>query len=364
MPKRARAVRWGVPVVAVAVVVTAVGAGPVIAAVQGDPSLPDRTAQQLLADATQKWQADRVAPMSGTIVENASLGLPALPGMSGGGSSATSLLSGSHQLKVWYGGPGQVRLMLPGEMSETDVIANGDQVWLWESAANKATHMKVSAGETAPSALPSPLSSLATPQKAAEEALKAAGENTAISVGNDATVAGRASYEVVLTPKTPTSLVKDVRIALDGETLIPLRVQVYAKGATEPAFEVGFESVTFSKPAQENFTFTPPPGAKVVETAVPSIQGDEQRSGDTPKQGDGDHGRVVGSGWDSVIVTPFTQNDQITSVLKSATPVSGSWGTGRLLRTKLVSALVTDDGRLIAGAVTPEVLYKAASAAG
>ncbi|MEZ0073136.1 outer membrane lipoprotein carrier protein LolA [Planotetraspora sp. GP83] len=362
MSKAARAVRWGVPIAAVAVVVAAVGTGPVIAAVQGDPSLPDRTAQQLLADAAQKWQPGRVPPMSGTIVETASLGLPALPGVGGGGSSPTSLLSGSHQLKVWYGGPGQARVMLPGEMSETDVIADGDQVWLWDGGANSATHLKIPAGEKA---APSPLPSIPTPQKAAEEALKAAGGNTTISVGNDATVAGRASYELVLTPKAATSLVKDVRVALDGETLIPLRVQVYAKGAAEPAFEVGFDSVTFSPPAPENFTFTPPPGAKVVEGSSASLPGDG-------KPGPADGARVVGSGWESVIVTPVPSegaegskgSDAFASVLKSATPVSGPWGSGRLLRSKLLSALVTDDGRLIAGAVTPEVLYRAAGAAG
>jgi outer membrane lipoprotein-sorting protein len=353
-----------VSVAAIAVTVAAIGAGPVIAAVQGDPSLPDRTAEQLLAEAAQKWQAGSMQPMSGTLVETASLGLPALPGMSSGGATPLSLLSGSHQLKVWYGDAGQFRLMLPGQMSETDLIVNGDQAWLWDSAENRATRIRIKGGSVRETGTaPSPLPSLATPQEAAERALKAADGNTTISVGNDATVAGRASYEVVLTPKASGSLVRDVKVALDGETLIPLRVQVYAKGAAEPAFEVGFESVTFSKPAPENFAFTPPPGAKVVDGTAPSLQGDESKLG----SGDRARGQVVGKGWDSVVVTPFSPGDQkdlVDSVLKSAKPISGTWGSGRLLRTKLVSALITDDGRLIAGAVTPEVLYKAAGTTG
>ncbi|MBM0236720.1 hypothetical protein JNW88_05375 [Micromonospora sp. ATA32] len=40
--------------------------------------------------------------------------------------------------------------------------------------------------------------------------------------------------------------------------------------------------------------------------------------------------------------------------------VSGDWGSGRLLTGKLFSVLLTDDGRLLAGAVTPERLYQAA----
>ncbi|MFC0865582.1 outer membrane lipoprotein carrier protein LolA [Sphaerimonospora cavernae] len=396
--KRARAVRWGVPIAVTAVVAAAVGAGPVIAAVRGEPSLPERTAERLLADAAQAWQQNWVRPMSGTIVETASLGLPALPALTGGGTGALSLLSGSHRLKVWYGDPGEIRVMLPGEMSETDLISNRDETWLWDSAANKAT--RLSAPGVAPAGV-APIGEQAermplepmTPRHAAQEAIKAAGADTEISVGADARVAGRAAYELVLTPKTSASLVKDVRLALDGETLIPLRVQVYAKGSAEPAFEMGFESVTFSRPAPENFTFTPPPGAKVEQTALPYRSDGGAKAGPpndvrandlTAKAGEG---RIVGTGWDSVLVTSLPDTlkadtggsdtggsdtggsdaggsdaaKTLDGVLKSATRVSGAWGSGRLVRTKLVSALITDDGRLVAGAVTPEALYRAAA---
>ena len=53
-----------------------------------------------------------------------------------------------------------------------------------------------------------------------------------------------------------------------------------------------------------------------------------------------------------------------TALLQSARHVSGSWGSGRLLRTTLVSVLVTSSGRVLIGAVTPDVLYRAATQAG
>src|SRR4051794_19581905 len=168
MQKKTRAVRWGVPIAVVAVVAAAAGTGPVIAAVQGEPSLPDRTAEQLLADVARSSQTGKVPPMSGTVVETASLGLPTLPGVSSAGSSPLALLSGSHQLKVWYGDAGRIRLMLPGEMSETDLVVNGDQAWLWDSAAGTATRLKTggaggadrpggTGGPAAPTSLPPPL---------------------------------------------------------------------------------------------------------------------------------------------------------------------------------------------------------------
>ena len=51
----------------------------------------------------------------------------------------------------------------------------------------------------------------------------------------------------------------------------------------------------------------------------------------------------------------------INALLKSATPVSGSWGSGRLLKTSLLSMLITNNGRVLVGAVTPQVLYQAAA---
>ena len=41
------------------------------------------------------------------------------------------------------------------------------------------------------------------------------------------------------------------------------------------------------------------------------------------------------------------------------TPVSGSWGSGTLIRTAVASAIITADGRIAAGAVPEQVLTDA-----
>jgi hypothetical protein len=41
--------------------------------------------------------------------------------------------------------------------------------------------------------------------------------------------------------------------------------------------------------------------------------------------------------------------------------VHGTWGSGKLLRTSLVSILITDNGKVLVGSVTPAVLYSAAA---
>ncbi|MFI7612577.1 outer membrane lipoprotein carrier protein LolA [Nonomuraea terrae] len=377
--RRGTFVRWGVPIAAAAVIGAAIGAGPVIAAVSGDPVLPERSAEQLLADAAAATGKEGgIPPMSGTVQQTASLGLPSLPALSqAGASSPLSLLSGSHEVKVWYGAADKLRVAMPTQMNETNLIVNGGEAWYWDSATNTATRVSVKA-PAAPTHTPAPVPRTPdlTPQQAAERLLAQADEHTTVRVINTAEVAGRPVYQLVLSPKDAGSLVQEVRIALDGETYVPLQVQVFAKGSAEPAFQIGFTQVTFTPPAAENFTFTPPAGAKVEENtlALPEEAGRHAEEHAERAKDVAGEAKVVGDGWTTVAVVPFDLNDVtaqasqeggegaalLDSVLASATPVSGPWGSGKLISTKLVTALLTDDGRLLVGAVTPEEITRAA----
>jgi hypothetical protein len=97
---------------------------------------------------------------------------------------------------------------------------------------------------------------------------------TRAEVGPAVVVAGRTAYELVLTPKDSTTLVAQVRLAVDGERHLPLRVQVFSTKQSTPAIEVGFTSIDFSAPEARQFEFTPPPGTTVTE-GMPEGLGDK-----------------------------------------------------------------------------------------
>jgi outer membrane lipoprotein-sorting protein len=346
--RNSRTIRWAAPVGAVAVVGAALSTAPVVAAVRGRPSLPPKTAAELLDAVNHTYKSGKLPALSGTVVESASLGLPALPdGVSG--ASPVGLLSGSHTARVWYGDEQHLRLALLDTGSETDLIRNGADTWQWSSADNTATHWRMTGKAETPK-------TPATPQETAEQALAAVGKTTVVRVDPTARVAGRAVYELVLSPKDGHSLIGQVRLALDGTTYVPLRVQVYARGAKDPAAQVGFTSVTFSKPSAANWAFKAPSGAKVVEkSGAPERKGPAEK---TPNLG---APKTIGSGWTAVhemqLPAGKDRNSLMAVLQKSFTPVAG----GRLLRTKLVSVLITDDGRVYAGAVTPDLLTQAAA---
>jgi outer membrane lipoprotein-sorting protein len=364
VPKLSRRTRWAVPVGAL-VVTGAVLAGSLISVAQASPGLPPRTPAQLLVQV-----ADSVPPpLTGTVVETTSLGLPSLPGTADP-TSIASLLTGSHTVRVWYAGPRHFRLAVPEPLSETDVIADGNTAWLWQSTANTVTEYSLPAGTKAP--MTRPTSAPLTPQQAAQQVLAAAGKTTTVRVDSNVTVAGQAAYELVLAPKDSRSLVGQVQIAIDGRNGVPLRLQVFARGASSPAFQVGYTSIQFVTPAPADLTFSPPPGAKVTTENL----GGGQPSGPRPDVS------TIGSGWLTVLDLPSAgltapsggatapgnggSGDSaavLHALLLSATPVSGAWGSGRLLRTSLVSVLITDSGRMFVGAVQPSVLYAAAGQA-
>jgi outer membrane lipoprotein-sorting protein len=373
--KNSKALRWVAPVGAIAIVGAAIGAGPVIAAAKGNPTLAPRTAAQLLAAADQAARTGKAPAFSGTVIENASLGLPQLPSIGTSGASLTSLLTGSNTVRLWYQDQQHARFALLGTGSETDVILNGQNVWEWSSQQNTATHSVLTPDKPGAKPAAKPKTPL-TPQQAANQALAQVNKDTTVSVDPTARVAGRAAYQLVLAPKSSSSLIGEVRIALDGQNYVPLRVQVFARGSNSPSAQVGFTQVSFSKPAAANFDFTPPAGAKVVQktdkpkTGKPDMKGAPAVTGSPDAKG---AQKTIGSGWTTVLETPMsaatqtpqrggsTDNRMIQSLLGSATKVSGSWGSGRVLTTKLVSALLTDDGRLFVGAVNPSVLEQAAA---
>jgi len=376
---RRPALRWLVPA---AVAVVLVGGGSAIGAISAAArgGLPHRTAAQLLVDV----QNARLDGLSGTIAQSSDLGLPALPGMGSGSSDMTSLVSGSHTLRLWYAGPEHVRLALLGTLGESDLVRNGTDLWTWSSSGRSATHRTLPAGEkkSAPAQLPTV--GAMTPQQAADAALKAITPSTKVSTDGTAMVAGRSAYELVLQPRDAHSLVDSVRIAVDGRTHVPTRVQVLAKGGSGPAFEIGFTAFDPTTPSMAVFRFNPPPGTTLTQgtTAIPgsrthrdhgsdapSTQGTPSTS--TPKGPATAAPKVVGTGWTSVMVATLPAGSlsgsstsvqglgSLQSLLEKLPKASGSWGSGHVLRGTVFSAVLTDDGRVAVGAVAPQMLYDA-----
>ncbi len=379
-----RRARWAVPGAAV-VVTGAVIAALQIPAAEASPNLPAKTPAQLLASLSTDA---KVPPLTGTVVETASLGLPQLPQVASA-TSPMSLLTGSHTVKVYYQDSSHFRLAVPQLSSETDAIADGTRLWLWESTSDSVTEF-VPPADSASQAKKAEQRVAAnapvlTPQQAATQILAKVGTTTLVSVQDNVMVAGDPAYQLVLAPKDHRSLIGRVVIAVDGKYGIPLRVQLYAKGASSPAFQVAYTELQFVAPDAANFAFTPPHGAKVNVVkpgdgklsgpgAAPGLTGlgsygkswltvasfpqsDLTKALDpgAAAQGSGKQPDIYSANGNGVGVS---SQELLNALLGTAKPVSGSWGKGTLVTTSLVSMLMTN-GEVYIGAVEPSVLYDA-----
>jgi outer membrane lipoprotein-sorting protein len=357
--RRRRNARWLLPLGAAGAIVLGSVVVPMIAGAA--PALPERSAADLLAAVTSATDQ----PFAGTVVETARLGLPELPATRGGDTSPTSLLTGSNTAQVWYADENTFRIALVGTLAETDLVRNGPDVWLWSSDSNSAEHVVLPDEPT--KAAPDLPGRATTPMHAAEQALAAVDPTTAVSVDGTAEVAGRAAYELVLRPRDNRSLVQAVRLAVDAETDVPLRVRILAKGASEPAFETGFTSVRFERPADSVFRFSPPPGAEITTKRLAGL--DKAKAGAPPDEVLTEAPATIGQGWTTVVEVPAAQAGELrqselgSALFRDAERVSGRFGDGALLTGTLTSALLTDDGRLFVGALTPDTLLAAAEKA-
>lgn len=352
---RSRRLRWAVPAI-VAAGVAAAAITSSTSAGASSPNLAPRTAAQLLAAVEQA----KPGPFSGTVVETANLGLPDLPSgdaAGAGGVGLQTLLTGSHTVRVWYGGQGKERLAIMAPMAERDVIRNGRSLWTYTSTTNEVTHATLPAAtHESQSHAPD-----MTPQQAAEQALRAIDPSTQVVVDRTASVAGRSAYQLDLLPRDSRSLIGSVRIAIDAATSMPLQVQVFARGASSPALQIGFTDLSMSAPSASVFDFVKPAGATVVPFSSVLGMSDQQSSPDSSTYGTP---TTLGSGWTAVVKLTSQgtgSSNADASSLGLLQQISTRVPGGQLVTTPLVSILIARDGTIYAGPVGPAALQQVAA---
>lgn len=228
-----RRLRWLVPVGVIGVIVAGVEITRA-ASSSASPTLPPKTAQQLVAAVV----GAQTEALSGQITEVSNFGLPSLPGSRSDASLTwQSYLTGSHTVRIWVRGPEQQRTAVLGELSESDVIHNGTDLWTYTSATNAVSHTVLTAAAPTKSdsmdAQPSPADSY-NPASIATRILKAITPSTTVAVDPAQRVAGRATYTLDIRPRDSRSTVREATIAVDARTSTPLRVQVFGAGAAPP----------------------------------------------------------------------------------------------------------------------------------
>ncbi|WP_033440068.1 LolA family protein [Saccharothrix sp. NRRL B-16314] len=341
------------------------GAGPA-------PVLPDVSAEALVESVLNA----KPAAFGGSVAVNNDLGIPALAGV-------PQLSDGASTVRMWSDGTGKVRVQLPGGDSERTFVDDGQTAWLWDSAAQTVVKKPHGSFEEHQPGLGDQQAAPTDPVTVSRQVVAAIQQYSDVTVDGTARVANRPAYELVLTPKpTEKTVLREVRIAVDSELRVPLRMAVLTNGTDAPAVQVGFSELNVGPQDASLFAFAPPAGAKVTEPDVEEPTADDKAAAE--KALTEAKPQVIGEGWDVVVAARTPQEAladlaerqeqraergpqrgeggdvDVAGLLKQlGKPVSGTWGSGTLITTRVGGVLVADDGRVVAGAVPEQVLLDA-----
>ena len=402
------------------IVPAVIAAGAVAVPLQANAvDLPDLTPQQVML-----LMDGEIAGFSGTIVKTSELGLPPLEMSSmmdeemiaemeekmpegfeefipsiieqNAITQAIELIAGTHKIRVYASEVG-MRVQVLDPMSQRDFIVNQNEFWAYDArnatALTGTFDMEVSDEDKAEfeaeaqAQLDQYLAEIqldiSNPEAVADYLMAQVGETTEVSVGKDHRIAGRTAYQLIAQPNAENSLVESVVISVDSETGMALDVKVYSIEQEEPAFHVGFESISFETPDASMFSFTPPAGTTVetmelpaeLEAELEQLKSEyetkeftnednaamraefESRYAEAPKPA------MIGEDWESVIYLPAMPQEVPMEMMENElfadlmTPVDG----GKVFSTPLMNVLVLDSGEVYAGAVTIEYLQEVAA---
>lgn len=291
-----RWVRYGASVAVIGLAVALIGD----VAVRADPNpvLPNVTSEQLLTS-TLSALAQPVT-ISGDVTTRLDLGIPDIPASIGSSQlGSLSMLIGEQRFKVWHS-PDGVRVAQLTDFGEMDAIANRADAWFWDSSKMSAQHLSLASLQSPGTAQPSTAPSLGDVTAFAQRVLTAVQGYARVSVDKTARVAGRPVYQLVLTPTSTLTRIGMIEMAIDAQTRLPLRIQVFPRGSSRPALEASFTSVSFDPIATSVFDFTPPTGTAVTQIDPSKFQHSSPPNATTDPASTGPAGdlRTFGQGFD------------------------------------------------------------------
>jgi len=262
----------------VAGVVAVAGAG-------SSASLPAISAAELMAKMGQSQ--GQVQAVSGEISWTndlfGDLGSAAQMGQMPAQSPLTSNGSG----RVWVSDAG---MRVESQGSGGDQVAGASKAtrtaWTYDSATNTVRRWVMTGDAPADEPMPSPSAAMMTPA-AITVYLQRLAPYATVDVAGQGSVAGREVYLLRMTPAADDTALGAVQASIDGKTMVPLRLEVFAKSGGSAVLQFGFDSVSYDPIDPALYAFTPPAGATVTTKQVdPSKMKGEAGDGHSPSEVD------------------------------------------------------------------------------
>jgi len=200
---------------------------------------------------------------SGYAESDANFGLPALPAF----SSVTPLLDGVTRMRVWQAAPDRWRVDTLSDTGENDTYQAGVNTFVWDSGGQLLTGIY---------GLPTvrlPRAADLQPAALAVRIIKEAGAGAKVSTLPPQRIAGQSAAGLEIIPAAPQSTIARADIWASPTSGLPLLVEVFDRGAAQPALETRFLQVGPWTPGAGVLTPQHAPGTGFTTTTPSDFSG-------------------------------------------------------------------------------------------
>lgn len=312
-------------------------------------------------------------PYQGYVETNGRLDLPQLPQL----GAVSSLLSSSTHIRTWFAAPDEWRTDVVTDTGEQDVYQTAEGTLSWDFETGQITQIL---GDPA---VRLPRADDLTPPKLGLRLLHTAAPGDKLVSLPALDIAGIAAPGLEIRPVSTDTTITRVDLWADPATGVPLEVAVYASSSSAPVITSRFLEFSSTRPADSAARFDIPAGVPIATANSSDINSllDHRARFPLPAELagqaampvlDGYAADVSGYGSGFATFAVLFLGDQIgdsatdTAAQAGAAPVTLPHGTGRLIRTPLLSVLLVQSDRfdqtfLLVGLTSADVLTRAAT---
>ena len=174
------------------------------------------------------------------------------------GQVGSALMSGASG-RLWATNDGRGRLELQSNAGDVQVVWNDTEVTVYDASSNTVYRAKLPA-DAKSSADHSGIPSVAK----IKDFLAKLSEHASLSSAEPSNVAGQEAYTVRISPKHDGGLLGAAELAFDASRAVPLRLGIYAQGASTPVLELAASNISYGPVPASEVNVAPPAGAKSV----------------------------------------------------------------------------------------------------
>src|SRR5919198_5098433 len=175
------------------------------------------------------------------------------------GQAGSTLMSGASG-RLWATNDGRGRLELQSNAGDVQVVWNQNQVSVYDASSNTVYRATLPTRSDTSSEQP------AVPSVAKiTDVLTRLGEHVTLSDAIPSNVAGQEAYAVRVSPKHDGGLLGAAELAFDASRWVPLRIGIYAQGASSPVLELAATDISYGAVSSSDVDIAPPANAKTVD---------------------------------------------------------------------------------------------------